>query len=134
MSQHEYKLFGVEQPFDDDAGNNWLYLTKEFNKYYQRIYLLNSGQLALADYVNYRCGRLPEDVANGKLVGKGVMHNFLRQLGYFGSITEALNHPLLLKSKLIDMSQVLIKRSSDTGYYELIQREELEAIFLAAKV
>jgi hypothetical protein len=32
------------------------------------------------------------------------------------------------------MSQVLIKRSSDTGYYELIQREELEAIFLAAKV
>jgi hypothetical protein len=136
MSQHEYMLFSSETLFDDRADDKNLYLTKKFTtKYFQRIFLLTSGQLTLVDYVDYGEWDLPDDVANGKLVGKGFPHYILRrEIHGFDSIAEAIKHPLLLKSKLLTMSQVLIKRNSDTGYYELVQGEELEAIFSAAKV
>jgi hypothetical protein len=134
MSQKDYRLFGANPYVDPSAANRLLYLTKQFESYNQRIYLLESGALALVDYVDYGYYELPYDVLNGKLVGKGVSHYVLNELATFDSLAEAVKHPVLLKSKLINMSQVLIKRSSDTGYYELIQREELEDIFLAAKV
>lgn len=133
MSQKEYRLFSAEQYFDDRVANSSLHLTEKFESYIQRIYLLNSGELALVDYVNYGDGPLPNDVANGKLVGKGVSHYSLWLMESFDSLTEAIEHPLLLKSKLINMSQVLVKRNSYTGYYELIQGADIEDIFEAAK-
>lgn len=134
MSQKEYRLFSVEHQVDDRAANRSLHLTEKFESYIQRVYLLNSGELALVDYVDYGDYPLPTSVANGKLVGKGVAHYYLRELLSFDSLTEAIKHPVLLKSKLINMSQVLVKRNSYTGYYELIQGADIDDIFEAAKV
>lgn len=134
MSQKEYRLFSAEHQSDDKAVNKWLYLTTEFNKYFRRIYLLDSGELALVDFVDYGDYPLPNDVANGKLVGKGVSHYSLWLMESFDSLTEAIKHPLLLKSKLVDMSQVLVRRNSYTGYYELVQGKDIDDIFEAAKV
>lgn len=134
MSQKEFRLFGANPQVDPRAVNKSLYLTEHFDSYTQRIYLLESGELALIDYVDYGDYQLPTQVVNGKLVGKGVSHYYLQELKSFDSLAEAIKHPTLLKSKLINMSQVLIRRNSYTGYYELIQGKDIEDIFEAAKV
>jgi hypothetical protein len=133
MSQKEYRLFGANPYVDPSAANRLLYLTKQFESYNQRIYLLESGALALVDYVDYGAYELPHDVLNGKLVGKGVGHYVLNELAFFDSLAEAVRHPVLLKSKLINMSQVLVRRNSYTGYYELVQGKDIDDIFEAAK-
>lgn len=133
MSRKEYRLFGADSYVDLWAANSPLYLTEQFERYTQRIYLLESGTLALVDYADYKHYELPNDVLNGKLVGKGVGHYILNELASFDSLAEAVKHPVLLKSKLINMSQVLVRRNSYTGYYELVQGKDIDDIFEAAK-
>jgi hypothetical protein len=133
MSQKEYRLFSAEQTVDGGAMNKWLYLTRRFENYAQRVYLLNSGELALVDYVDYGDYTVPQEVLAGKTVGKGVSHYYLRELKSFDSFTEIFKHPILLKSKIINMSQVLVRRNSYTGYYELVQGKDIDDIFEAAK-
>ena len=134
MSRKEYRLFGADSYVDPWATDRLLYLTKQFESYAQRIYLLESGELALVDFVDYKHYELPNDVLNGKLVGKGVAHYTLYELAPFDSLAEAVRHPVLLKSKLINMSQILVRRNSYTGYYELVQGKDIDDIFEAAKV
>lgn len=128
------KLFQLFTTDNDNAGevlNRDIYITEWFEDWNERIFLLESGELALGNYVHYATCDKP--CGKGKLVGRGVAHFVLTYEKGFDDIDEVkelqTQQSINLKKSLLDMSYVLVNRNQDTGEYSFYQGDDIEKLF-----
>ncbi len=97
----------------------------------EALALLESGELALGNYVDYHRFGKPEGA--GKLIGRGFPHYILIYQRSFENIYELKNYQIsqhaFLEKDLIDMSYVLVNRNQDTGEYSFYQGDDIEKLF-----
>lgn len=128
MRRDQFQLFSVEYLRDERAEGRDLYITQWFEDWHERIFLLNSGELALVNYVHYTTCPPPPATEEAKLVGRGFAHFNLIFRESSNSIENIKNLPNI-KENLMNMRYVLIERSPTTGYYKLYQGEDIENLF-----
>jgi hypothetical protein len=128
MRTEQFQLFVVEYLRDGQASGRDLYITKWFEDWEERIFLLESGELALVNYVHYTTCPPPPATEEAKLVGRGfALHSlcFRESSNSIESIKKLPN----IKEHLMNMVYVLIERSPTTGEYKLYQGEDIEKLF-----
>lgn len=86
MRKEQFQLFTATSDNNDRVVNKDIYITEWFEEWCERIFLLESGELALGNYVHHEtCGK-PRGKA--KLIGRGFAHYTLEHLWSFGSFYE----------------------------------------------
>ncbi len=128
MRKDQFQLFTVEYLCDEQASGRDLYITRWFETWYERIFLLESGELALVNYVHYTTCPPPPATEEAKLVGRGFAHHGLNFRGSSNSV-ESIKKLPNIKEHLMNMVYVLIERSPTTGEYKLYQGEDIEKLF-----
>ncbi len=114
-----FQLFTTDNDNDGEVLNRDIYITEWFEDWNERIFLLESGELALGNYVHYTTCQKP--VGKAKLIGRGVSHYSLTYKWAFDSIRGIkefqVRREVDLKKGLLDMSYVLVNRNQNTGEY-----------------
>jgi hypothetical protein len=131
MITQQFQLFKTRESHDTEVLNRDIYITKWFEDSTRRLLLLENGELALGNYVDYHRFGKPEGAI--KLVGRGFPHYFLVYQRAFENIYELKNYQIaqhaFLKEDLLDMSYVLVNRNQVTGEYTFYQGDDIEKLF-----
>ena len=131
MKGSKYLVLTLKTHTDSMAKGRKIYISKGYNTYSKRIYLLSSGELVLADFVNYG-GDLPLEVKQGKCFGEGIPHYCTVKTEEFRYLTPIKEEPNI-REDLINMKKAVVKMDDTSGCYSLLQGEELVDILLGAK-
>lgn len=131
MITQQFQLFKTRVSCDTGVLNRDIYITEWFEDWSRRLFLLENGELALGNYVDYDKNSKPYGVT--KLVGRGFPHYQLIYQKAFENIYglkhyQAVQHAFL-KESLLDMSYVLVNRNQVTGEYTFYQGEDIEKLF-----
>lgn len=131
MITQQFQLFKTEESRDREIRDRDVYITKWFEDWTRRLFLLENGELALGNYVDYHRFGKPEGA--GKLIGRGFPHYILIYQRSFENIYELklyqISQHAFLEKDLIDMSYVLVNRNQDTGEYSFYQGDDIEKLF-----
>ena len=131
MITQQFQLFTTVDLCNIGVKNRDIYITEWFEEWDERIFLLESGELALGNYVHYTTCQKP--VGKAKLIGRGVSHYSLTYKWAFDSIREIkefqVRQEVDLKKDLLDMSHVLVNRNQVTGEYSFYQGDDIEKLF-----
>lgn len=132
MITQQFQLFSTSVNRDGAVENRDIYITEWFEEWNERIFLLESGELALGNYVHYTtCGK--PSVGKARLIGRGFPHYTLTYNRAFDNMCDLKNYQIgqhaFLKKALLDMSYVLVNRNQDTGEYTFFQGDDIEKLF-----
>lgn len=132
MRRSPFQLFSTDVSYNDSVLNRDIYITEWFEEWAERLFLLESGELALGNYVHYTtCGK-PSD-GKAKLIGRGFPHYTLTYKRAFDNIYELKNYQIsqhaFLEKDLLDMSCVLVNRNQVTGEYTFYQGDDIGKLF-----
>lgn len=131
MITQQFQLFSTEESHDIGIRDRDVYITKWFEDWTRRLFLLENGELALGNYVDYHRFGKPEGAR--KLIGRGFPHYILIYQRSFENIYELKNYQIsqhaFLEKDLIDMSYVLVNRNQVTGEYTFYQGDDIEKLF-----
>ena len=115
---------------DDAATGKPFYIVEDFNEFIPRLVLLETGELAVANYCKYGDYTVSSDF---DLVGVGCVHDKLIEGVKFGSLEEMKQRignyeELLLKNQ----SHILIKTTTDVAIkafsHKYLSDEELKEV------